>query len=1134
MYRWKVYRFIFVVALFVLPILTIAQTPVVLPEFNLVKGTATAPIGKINGIAQDKFGYMWFLDQINSCLIRYDGYHTSVFRHNDLDTGSLSKQHGLECLAADKEGNIWIDGVEGVDRFDFSTNSFIHYRFLKGLGSFFISCILIDHTGIVWIGTDRGLWSLNPGTGKFHLYEHSATDRSTLSNVVVRSLFEDKSGVLWVGTGTEFDVTTNSGGLNRFNRQSGSFTRYMHQPNNPYSLVGNKIRAIFEDSKGNFWVGTDNNGLHLMNRQNGSFKRFTYDPLHPGQLSTPSVKINDGRHHITFINEDITGKIWIGTYSDGITCFNPTTNTVTRFDKSDNTRLNGYTDNSTWTSYAANDGSFWISNEVSQLFRIDPFQSGFQEVSMPASAGNFLEDKAENLWMATEGLGLIIENKKTKKQQRYTHNPSDSFSISYPVGTGLKPATNGKVWVSTWNGANLFDPVTEKFERYFYQPGLPDGDRAGGVLDILPVGGYTYFCLFSKIVVRNNNTGETEYFQHIPGDSNSLTLGVPVHLLDRKDGNIWIDVWHSDSGGVNVLNIASKKFRHYLRGKITYDNFQSSDGKVWVGTNQGLYCFNDSLDAFLLVDDGGSGISGARVKSMTEDGDHNIWGVSTIGIFRYDRVTGRFAVYGLKYGTLDVGAFEYQSSFTSQSGDLYFSNPHGYYICNPKAVYNPIPPQIVISGIEVSRSTVTKEAKGVVSLPVEALESIKLGYDESSFTIQFAAIHFADPAINKHQYILEGYDADWHDADENKSAYYYNVPEGKYVFRIKATSSYGVPAETKLQIVVMPPWWRTWWAYLLYMILLGILIGGLVKWRTKTLQKEKDQLENKVALRTGELLKEKERVESALSELKLTQNQLIQSEKMASLGELTAGIAHEIQNPLNFVNNFSELNEELMSELVDEVDKGNTTEVKSIAADIKQNLEKINHHGKRADAIVKGMLAHSRKSEGEKSPTDLNALADEYLRLAYHGLRAKDKNFDVKLVTDFDPKLPMVNVVAADIGRVLLNLINNAFYAAPLPPEGGFKDPNYQHEPTVWVTTSQIPPSGGGGALISVKDNGPGIPQHIQDKIFQPFFTTKPTGQGTGLGLSLSYDIVKAHGGEITLDSEPGKGTVFTISLPVI
>ena len=282
--------------------------------------------------------------------------------------------------------------------------------------------------------------------------------------------------------------------------------------------------------------------------------------------------------------------------------------------------------------------------------------------------------------------------------------------------------------------------------------------------------------------------------------------------------------------------------------------------------------------------------------------------------------------------------------------------------------------------------------------------------------------------------------------------------------------------------------------------------------------KQQKLLEEEVARQTVEL-------RTSLENLKSTQSQLIQSEKMASLGELTAGIAHEIQNPLNFVNNFSEVNAELIDELKNELAAGNVSQAKEIADDLRSNEEKINFHGKRADSIVKGMLQHSRSSSGVKEPTDINALADEYLRLAYHGLRAKDKSFNAAMKTDYDSSVGKINVIPQDIGRVILNLITNAFYVVAEKRKENITG----YEPTVFVSTKKTSDK----VLISVKDNGNGIPQKIVEKIFQPFFTTKPTGQGTGLGLSLSYDIVKAHGGELRVETKEGEGSEFTIQLPI-
>ena len=306
-----------------------------------------------------------------------------------------------------------------------------------------------------------------------------------------------------------------------------------------------------------------------------------------------------------------------------------------------------------------------------------------------------------------------------------------------------------------------------------------------------------------------------------------------------------------------------------------------------------------------------------------------------------------------------------------------------------------------------------------------------------------------------------------------------------------------------------------------YSLLAGLaflILIGLILYRNNS-QKQKANIV---------LQEQKKKIETTLQELKLAQQQLIQSEKMASLGELTAGIAHEIQNPLNFVNNFSEVNKEMLVELNEEIAKGNYEEATLISKDIIANEDKINYHGKRADAIVKGMLQHSRKSEGVKEPTDINALCDEYFHLAYQGVQAKNKNFTATLKTDFDGNVGNLDIIPEDIGRVLLNVNNNAFYAVSLLKPGGFGDAAPDKMPTVEMSTKKD----GSKVLITITDNGPGIPQPIIDKIFQPFFTTKPTGSGTGLGLSLAYDIVKAHGGEINVNSKEGEGCRFVIQLP--
>ena len=348
---------------------------------------------------------------------------------------------------------------------------------------------------------------------------------------------------------------------------------------------------------------------------------------------------------------------------------------------------------------------------------------------------------------------------------------------------------------------------------------------------------------------------------------------------------------------------------------------------------------------------------------------------------------------------------------------------------------------------------------------------------------------------------------------------------GAYSFKVASKGFNDVWSDpSSFNFTILPPWWQTWWAYGIYLALL-LLLGYRfhLYQKARTLKKAEEEARQKE-------LKQAKEIKKAYADLKATQTQLIQAEKMASLGELTAGIAHEIQNPLNFVNNFSEVNRELIEELKEEQAK--TTKErdlkleKELLEDIDQNLEKISHHGKRADSIVKGMLQHSRASSGEKDLTDINLLADEYLRLAYHGLRAKDKSFNATMETHFEEKIGKIAIIPQDMGRVILNLITNAFHAVQERKKLG--EENYK--PTVIVSTKKEKNS----IEIEVNDNGNGIPKKIRQKIFEPFFTTKPSGRGTGLGLSMSYEIVtKGHNGELQVSSIEGEGTTFTIVLPI-
>ncbi len=988
-------------------------------------------------------------------------------------------------------GNIWLPVNEGVDKLDPLTGISTHYRFNKNspFKGGYSNNILLDHLNSIWVGTSEGLYNLDQKTGSFTYYSHHDNDPTSLSYNVVRALYEDQEGVLWVGTGIPWD-TSKKGGLNKFDRTTGKFTRYLHDANNPHSLINNKIRAIFEDSRGVFWVGTQGDGLHIMDRKTGTFERLTYDPANPEKLSRPALKKGEYMDHITFITEDIAGKIWIGTFMQGLARYDPVTKEITKY-RSEKSRSGGFTDSTSWCAFSSRDGTLWIATERNNLFRVDPLQTSFSAVSLNDLIYAFAEDPPGTLWTGGSSMAKIDLHKKDgSNTTRYVVDPSSKNGIDI---TSICPLGQGIYMLATSKGVYFFNSLSGIFTKAPYTQ-KNTGNPIESISIINDKHGKFYISGIGFYILDSLTGNVSEYRPHTDrSDGTSINADSLTTSHMDKAGNIWLG---TKGGGLNLFNPKINSFKYYLQGFNVFTIYEDTKGTVWAGTDHGLYNKNKDSGSFSPFANKEAPLQNARIIALIEDNDGDIWGSSpSLGLFRINPLKKEVCIYGRKFGTTAFWG-EKNEAWKTTDGKLFFGSVIGYYSFVPRQTINYTPPVILLTGLKLNGKSVPQGKNNPLNGSIEEATEIRLHHNQNIFSIDFAAIHYADPGNNIIQYMLEGYETEWRNVEQLKTAFYFNVPPGHYTFRVKGSSSYGLLSEKAVKITILPPWWQTWWAYTLYVLLLIGLIWSFIKWRTRALKKERDILESKVAVRTKELKEEKEIVESTLSELKSTQAQLIQSEKMASLGELTAGIAHEIQNPLNFVNNFSEVNKELIEELKIENEKVKIKddEVTELLDDIAQNLEKINHHGKRADAIVKGMLQHSTTSTGQKEPTDINALADEYLRLAYHGLRAKDKSFNANTKTDFDDSIGKINIIPQDIGRVILNLINNAFYAVSAK---ALASADSGYEPTVSVSTKK----NNGKVEIKVSDNGNGIPQKVLEKIFQPFFTTKPTGQGTGLGL---------------------------------
>ncbi|MEO8771170.1 MAG: two-component regulator propeller domain-containing protein [Ferruginibacter sp.] len=1094
--------------------------------------------GSISHIAQDQLGFIWF-SSFTKGLYRFDGVKIKSYE-NELHNPNSLASNSIGSFLIDSANNIWIaTNSTGLDKFNSATNKFTHYRHApndpSSLGNDSVICLLFDRSGNLWIGTANGLDQLNKKTGKFTHITYKANDSTGLNGPSVNTIYQDKKGILWMSCfnmSKEKSALHNKGGLNRLDINTGNFTHYFNDPTDSKTIANNFVSSICEDSKGNFWVGGPL-GVQCMDRNTGIFTSWYCSKDTSTQFSPYIPHPKTRNDQVLSIQEDINGGLWILSAYLGLTRYNPgnkkidhygfktdTANNILAADTS--TGFTGYFPNKL---FSGKDGMLWVSNFWGKIFNTNLLKTKLPYYSIKQDESNSLYWKKDDniLWIATDN-GLLRRDLNNGTEKLWFHDPKNENSLSNNVIYAMRVNDEGKIWLGTAGGGlDKFDPLTGNFIHYKNDPanlaGLCNDEINNLFFDhdknlwIATNGG------ISKM---NTHTGHFTNYKNILNESTSLSHHIIFCFAETNDHSIWAGT----QNGLNKLNSTTGKFQRYLDKLEITTLCVDSKGILWAGETDGIHYFDVQSNQFIHYVDKNSLVNINQVLGITEDDDKNLWVSGRAAIYKINAARTEIKKYGAHQG-VRYNEMGWCDNFKASDGKIFLGHRYGYYAFYPgKIEDHDVPPHLNIVGFKIGDKDVAIDEKGsALTVPIWQTKEIRLSYNQNIFSFDFVAMNYGAPAELKYLFMLENYDNTWHDIGSDHRAFFFNVPPGNYIFHVKAVNGDGNYTEKTISLMISSPWWRTWWAYSLYALLfifIGWVIYGFQKRRIAHTLREKN--------RTKELAQAKE-IEKAYHELRSTQAQLIQSEKMASLGELTAGIAHEIQNPLNFVNNFSEINSELISELVDEVNKGNTSEAIALANDIKENEAKINHHGKRADAIVKGMLQHSRSSSGTKEPTDINALCDEYLRLSYHGLRAKDKSFNATLKTDFDPSIEKINIIPQDIGRVILNLLNNAFYAVAEKKKTNAAN----YEPSVTIKTSQTPPlvgRGVAGVSITVSDNGNGIPQKVLDKIFQPFFTTKPTGQGTGLGLSLSYDIItKGHGGELKVETKEGEGTIFSILL---
>lgn len=1013
-----------------------------------------------------------------------------------------------------KEGFIWMNTYEGYLRFD--GKQFVNFNagntpLLKSNNN--TSLFIESEDSTLWLPTGRGLLAYKNGQFKSYLSE--------FSNLFLQGVTKKRELLLTSSSSNaktvyiKFDPATakyDTGSIKMFleNRDADRFNVYPEAKNwtvrrgkimrkgaddtwqtigkkeglNPDMLFG--LDDLYVDSKNRVWV-TSIYGLFVWE---GS-KFILFPGMENSKVPSPNPSLGK-------IAEDSQKGIWA-----------PVGNTMaylpdgaTRFHFFPQEQLNIQTLHNITIDREQN---IWLSTDRG-LYKI--YQT---KVINYAESEGIDNNRVSGVYETSPGKLMIssatsklywLENQKITPYQPRSPKLWETLTNFICI----KKDSKGNIWIGHQAGVLK---ITPKGETNIPAP------RQVRFIEEAPDGKIYVAVSFTGIGVVNDKD-QIEMLSYPGVDFSTSYFSSMRHL---KDGGLLLTTYRT---GAYILGKDGKKTTLNLFDDVEdigiFNAYVKDDGVIWFATQNGLVKWDKGRVEH--IDASKSGLTQTAIFDILEDQQGNWWMPSNSGLIyaSYSQIEQHLKnrKQEIQWRLIDesdgmnnrqcVGA---RYSCVAKDGKLYIVSIGGLVEIDPaKLTTNKVPPIVRINHLRVDDSL----------FYLNGVQKIEPG--NHRYVFDYSVLSLVAPERNTIYFRLIGQDDKWIRSSGDNRAFYTNLPPGTYRFEVKATNNDGVWCEVpaSFEFTVLPHFYQTVWFKIGCVLLAVLAIWILIRWRTRAAKLQNKKLEQQVAERTKEL-------SESLSQLKSTQSQLVQSEKMASLGELTAGIAHEIQNPLNFVNNFSEVSIELLQEMKTELDKGNTVDAKAIATDVIQNLDKITYHGKRADSIVKGMLQHSRTSTGQKELTDINALCDEYLRLAYHGIRAKDSSFNVTLETDFDATVGQVLIQPQEMGRVVLNLINNALYAVgdkkKVQKEG--------YQPTVKVCTQKK----GNVVTFIVEDNGLGIPAAIKEKIFQPFFTTKPTGQGTGLGLSLSYDIVKAHKGELKVESQEGIGTSFTITLPM-
>jgi signal transduction histidine kinase/ligand-binding sensor domain-containing protein len=1089
----------------------------------------------VNCAILDRRGHLWFGTN-GGGVSRYDGNGFTNFSTSQGLAGNT-----VRSIWEDSQGQIWIGTITGISRFD--GHQFTNYTLEDGLPNTVIFGITEDKSGNIWFGTGGG------GVVKFDGKGFTAyTKTHGLADDFVMAVGQDLLGNLYFGT--------NGSGMSRYD--GSKFTTFTEAD----GLSGNRVRSFGTASDGSLWIGTIGAGISKFD--GSSFQNY-------------SIQNGLADNIVRSIQEDRNGHIWFGTEHG-----------TSRFDGkvfTSYTKDQGMSANSVLDIVMDDSGKLWFCTDGGGITRFDGSSFTSFTVNQGLAANivlSTLEDREGNIWFGTSGGGA----------SKFDGKGFTTYSLSQGLAGDIVYAMvqdrSGAIWFGTGAGLSRFDG--KGFTTYTTAQGLNSNEiysliedyrgnlwlgtengvaRFDGksITQFTPDQGLAGYVILSMQAEKDGSVWIAAVdggISHFDGEkftnfttAQGLADDAVIQIKLDQQENLWVGT----ENGISFLPNSKKPLaRSSDSDQITlFQNFATDDGlpdnvilqivpmttgKVAVGTNLGIAFFDgpkadaqtfsklENIEIF-------NSNTGYPVKDLT-DGQHGMYEDQS-GILWAGTGSNKTALVRFDYDAL-VRNKNMPKVFLKQLRINEEVIPWNSLIKEDPPLDQRKFEEISTLGKVLSQDERNRlqdrfkrihfdEISGFFPIP----QGLALPYRHNHINIDFGSSELAKPFLMEYQYFLEGYDQDWSPILKKTSATFGNIQEGEYTFWVKARftgPSEGNSGEwtepVSYSFSVLPPWYRAWWAYLLYSLLFLSLIYPIHRYqKNQTIKAEQEKARERELEQAREIEKAYTKLEAAHENLKSTQAQLIQQEKLASLGQLTAGIAHEIKNPLNFVNNFSGLSLEFLDEIKEELEKLEPSEeienIRDLVGDIQINLGKIRHHGGRADNIVKSMLMHSRGGTGTMEPSDLNEVIKEYVNLSFHGMRANKNPINVDIVLELDDTLPQIPLNSEDFSRVILNLTKNAFDAM----REKLNKMGQDYKPTLTVRTKDL----GKTVLLEVEDNGPGVPEEIKDKLLMPFFTTKKGTEGTGLGLSITHDIIKAHNGTLEISTQVGKWTKFSITI---